>query len=298
MLTNKNAYDVYVGDEYITSISRDRDISAEWIANNALARLAADLQTSVQVDLEVEITPANRQRNRLSSTDYAIGAVYQTFRTSPFKQQAADIVINGDAIATLSNESIALSLLDTIMRSYAPAGAEIVRMEWLDDDVQVVPRYAAPEEIEIPERVLAVMTHKTEQESTYQIRSGDTIYHIGRRQGLSHERLIELNPNIPEVRDGNIRAGQQITIVTPRPLYSVRTVEVITYNDVERRFVEERPTASLAPGARGRVIQEGRDGTREVTAHLTRIDGVEQERQEITSRTLIPAVPEIVEVGI
>jgi uncharacterized protein YabE (DUF348 family) len=91
-------------------------------------------------------------------------------------------------------------------------------------------------------------------------------------------------------------AGQMIKIITPKPRLSVRTVEEITYTDAEKRRVDEQPN-NAQPASFRRVIQEGRDGTREVMAHLTRINGVEQERREITSRTLLPAEPQIVEVG-
>lgn len=296
LLTNKNAYDVYVGDEVVASIARSKDITDKWIYDNALAKLSADLGTKVQVEPEVSITPVHKSSKKLSSDEYAIGAVYKAFLDAGYKIEAAEIHVNGVAIALVRSEAEANSVLDQVMLSYAPVGVTVVEKGFVDDTVEVVPRFADSSEIESAERAFAKLTVKTEVESIYQVRTGDSVWQICRELGITQDKLVELNPDVPEVASGNLRAGQIIKVVKPKPICSVRTVEEITYTDVESRTVEERPN-NTQPKSYTKTIQQGRDGSREVLAHLERINGVEEDREVISYTTLVAPVVEIIEVG-
>lgn len=298
-LTNKNAFDVYVGETYITSIAKEKGISEKLIFDGARAKLMSDMGASVQVDSEVAIVPANRAKNKLTTVDYAISAVYIALKDSSFKVEAANIVVNGVTIVTLQNKAVADAILEEVMLSYPPPDAVVVEKGWVDDDVvDVVPKYVEYSEIESPERAFAALTSKVETESMYQVRSGDNIWLICQRFGITHDRLIELNPGVPEVVSGNIGVGLMIRVVTLKPLCSVRTVEEVTHTDIEKRTVEERENNNMRRDQPPKVIQEGRDGTREVIEHVVRINGVETgERHEISSQTLVAPLVRIVEVG-
>jgi LysM repeat protein len=301
MFTNRNAYDVLVGEEPVASISRNRDITDEFIFNSAVSRLSAELGTTVEVDLEVTLVPARRSRNMVSTNEYAISAVYMTLKDSPFQLAAADIMVDGVTIATLLNEADAKSVLDTAMRSIAnasPTADNIIEMDWWGAVVEVVPRSASLAELARPEHAISALTHQTESETTHQVRGGETVWGISQQYRISRDRLAELNPDTPVVANGNIRAGQVIRVLTLRPLVSVRTVEAVTATENVAPQTIERPVPSRSRDFR-RVVDEGRPGTREVTYHVVKINGVEDpaERREFSQRPVHEATPRIVEVG-
>ena len=287
--THRNALSIEVDDFFIGTIERNRHITAEHLQETAIAKITAEVGTRVQVAETVTITPVNAGRRDLITVDFAIDSISRHFT---YMLEAAIITIDGREIATLRNVADAQDVLDRIISTHVGTDANIVDSGFVED-VAIVSRFVDSEEIIRSDLAFSRLTTTTMTESLYQVQHGDTIWDISRNHGITQEQFATMNPGVtPET----LRAGQTVVLMLPTPILSIRTVEEFTYTELAPHRTE---TVTNPTQNRGwtRVQQQGRDGQREVTAHIVRVNGFERERIIVDTVITVPPVDEIIEVG-
>ena len=130
-------------------------------------------------------------------------------------------------------------------------------------------------------------------EQTYVVKEGDNPLLISNRTGLSIEELSRLN-------GGDINAkmqiGEEVLTEVAQPFLSVKNIYTTVEEEEFEADVVEVETVTYAKGYR-EVTQEGIPGVREITSRVTEINGVETDREPISTVTLQAAVPEKAIVG-
>ena len=289
IFTNRNALNIEVDGVLIGTIERSREITAEHLQEVAIAKIAAEVGTRVQVAESVTITPVNARRRDLITVDFAINSISRQFT---YMLEAAIITIDGREVATLRNTADAQGVLDRIISEHVGADANLVESGFVED-VSIIQRFVDSEEIIRSDLAFSRLTTTTMTESLYQVQHGDTIWDISRNHGITQEQFATMNPG---VTPATLRAGQTVVLTLPTPILSIRTVEEFTYTELAPHRTETITNQTQNRGW-SRVQQQGRDGQQEVTAHIVRVNGFERERIIVDTVITVPPVNEIIEVG-
>lgn len=131
---------------------------------------------------------------------------------------------------------------------------------------------------------------------TYTAVDGDTVQSIVDSTGVSFDSLAQMNPELLTL-DQKVDAGTElITGVGSAELLKVKVVRRET-ETVAIPFDTQNSESSEYDFGKTVTLQEGEDGSEDVTYEVTTIDGVVTDRQAISYTVTKAAVPEITVTG-
>ena len=131
---------------------------------------------------------------------------------------------------------------------------------------------------------------------TYTAVDGDTVQSIVDTTGVSFDSLAQMNPELLSL-DQEVDAGTEIiTGAASAELLKVKVVRRKT-ETVAIPFETQNSESSEYDFGKVITLQEGQDGSEDVTYEITMIDGVVTDRQAISYNVTKAAVPEITVTG-
>ena len=131
---------------------------------------------------------------------------------------------------------------------------------------------------------------------TYTAVEGDTVQSIVDTTGVSFDSLAQMNPELLTL-DQEVEAGMEIiTGAASAELLKVKVVRQET-ETVAIPFDTQNSESSEYDFGKVVTLQEGEDGSEDVTYEITMIDGVVTDRQAISYNVTKQAVPEITVTG-
>jgi len=289
-VTRKNGVDILVNGHSIVQVA-NKKIDTEYIVNTVEAQLASEHGTKVQIQDKVEVIKARIDKEEAVSSEYAISAVRNTVT---YNVLGGVIYVNGTQVLAMDNLTGLNTLLEEIKAQYVPEGSKIVSATFVDD-VVTEEKFVPTETILDKDTALAKLTKGVPTQKTYSVKSGDSFYRIAMLNGITVEELLEANPGL--TINTPIKVGDKLNLVVAVPFLSVKTVEQMTYTEKQDKTVEYK-TNSSKDSSYKRVIQQGRDGQKEVTVEIIRINGFEEEQKTVSEKTIIEPVTEVIEVGV
>lgn len=161
-------------------------------------------------------------------------------------------------------------------------------------NVSILTTKAASENILSVEEALAQVTKTTASKTYYTVIAGDCLSTIARKNGLTMDELLALNPGM--TINSFILPGDRLVVTVPKPELSVQVVERVTEEESYYGAVEYRDNSSLYVGTY-REIRPAVPGTRTVVADVSYVDGVEASRTIVEEFVTKEAVSQIVERG-
>lgn len=289
IFTRKNGVNVLVDGESVATVA-DKKLTTEYVINTVEAQLASEHGTEVEILEEIEVKKANVDKSKTVSAEYAISAVRNSVT---YNVLAGIVYVNGSQILAMDNLDDLNALLEELKSEYVPEGSEIVSAIFADD-VKSEEGFVPMDTINDYETAKAKLTKGVPTQKTYSVKSGDSLYLIASKNGITVEELLEANPGM--TIDTSIKVGDTLNLVVSVPFLSVKTVEEMTYTEKQAKEVEYR-TNSSKDSSYKKVIQQGRDGQKEVTVQIIRINGFEEEQKVIKEVTTVEPVTEIIEIG-
>lgn len=287
--THKNAQEVSV-DGAAVGIIKDTKISAEDLYEAAIAKIRSEQGTNIEVNEELTVKPVHASSKEIVSTDYLLSEISKKFT---FKVEAYVINVDGKEIATLKSQEEAQNVLDSIAKQYVSEQAALVDKSFVQN-VEIKDKYVSEDEVVPTEKAFLTLTATTNAQKTYTVASGDTLFGIAINADMSLEELMQANPQLTE--NSIIKEGDVISLVVPVPMLSVRTVEKVTYTAAEPAPVETVENNNEYKTYR-KVLQEGKDGEKEVVANIVKLNGIEEERTVVSETITVQPVTQRVEVG-
>ncbi len=132
-------------------------------------------------------------------------------------------------------------------------------------------------------------------ESSYTVKSGDTISSISYDNQISEEEFLMSNPHFSNAYN-LLYPGQVVSIVKLNPQIKV-VVQEYTVTDMPKKYaVEERHDENKYKGD-NEVIQKGENGLERVAQNVTIINGIAVDAVNVSKVELKPAINEIVIKG-
>ena len=187
--------------------------------------------------------------------------------------------VDGVELGYAATEAELKALLDEAAAPYLTE--DTVSYEFVED-VQLYP-------VELPsntqydlESIREILAQFKVEQSTYVVKKGDTFNAIAYSLDMWPYELSVLNPDV--IVD-KIWVDQELIIQEAVPYLSVQNFTEETYEQEVPSPVEYIETASLYVGET-KVKEQGEDGLERVNAKVTYVNGVEVEREIITSETL------------
>ncbi|MDY4068716.1 MAG: M23 family metallopeptidase [Lachnospiraceae bacterium] len=163
------------------------------------------------------------------------------------------------------------------------------------DTVEVVEAYLPQSALTPVDRAIEEITKDQEKNKIYEVVAGDTLSQIAEDNGLSMEKLVEMNPTL-ESASSMIRVGDELIITSPEPELSVIRQEEMYYEedyDADIIYIDNDEWYTTDRVTR----QEPSAGHRKVVAVVTFRNNTETSREIEKEEITIEAVPKIVERG-
>ena len=260
------------------------------IKNSPIKNLANDEGHYVKVSVDSSSDALNADEAK-SSEEKTLLERY-SFTDIP----AYQIKANGKVIANFKHERDAEKLLDELKAMYTE-----------NTEVEFIEVYFA-EQVEIEKGKVSLIDFNgydeldssieyivkgTKEEKTHKVQKGENYWIIANYYGINPSDLEKANPTIkPE----KIQIGQSISLVVPKPLISVCTVEEATYNtEIPFNVVYESTSNLYKDESKTKV--NGVPGKKEVVAKITRQNGRELGRIILQEEVVSNPVDKVVYKG-
>ena len=209
--------------------------------------------------------------------------------------QAYAIVVDGEQLVTVESEQVANDVLDSIKNEYVSKKSSKKYEEIsFKEDVQIVETSTTLAKISGKSTALKKLNSGSQQKTTYTVKSGDTLYGICDKLGVTLKELKAMNPKLSE--NAVIHIGDKITTQEEVPLLTVRTVEIATFAEKIKYKTVYKKSSSYYEGEK--VVQRsGKNGKAKITARLTKENGKTVDREDLSSEVIKEAVNKIVVKG-
>lgn len=288
---HKNGTEVFVGEESMGILSTT-SISAEEIKTNLEAQLSSSIGTKVQVNEEIradKLHVAGDRKKEICTMEYLMPKLRNAVT---YKVEASVIFVDGGAVAPLATAEEAQQVLDKLKEPYLPqdenSNAEISFVE----NVTVESQFVDSAEILSVNDAVAKLTSTTPVTTTYTVETGDNAGKIAAKYDMTLEELYEMNPDAKKA----VVIGSTLNVTVQKPMVSVKSVETQVLTSVEPKQYETQYD-DTKPASYQRVIQQGKDGQKKSTIQITRVNGFETEKKEVSKEVIQEPVNEIILKG-
>jgi murein DD-endopeptidase MepM/ murein hydrolase activator NlpD len=211
------------------------------------------------------------------------------------KVNAVAIVIDGRETVVVKNRAIANSIIEEIKAPYKNTTEDGQLKEvTLAEDVRFVDKQVPYEQIEDKETAYKIIAVGTEEQKTYEVQDGDSLWSIVKKHKITLDEIVAANPGLDE--DDTIRPGDQLNLVVPKNLINVLTKEVVTYTESIPYETKTQKDSSMYT-TQSKVVTEGQKGSKKVVVEVTKLNGVEQEKVVMSEKVLKEPVDKIVAKG-
>ncbi|MGE4213958.1 MAG: G5 domain-containing protein [Anaerotignaceae bacterium] len=285
----KDAEKVYLGDEYVGMLKKSK-VTAEDFVNTVTAQLAGEVGTNVKINEEIKFVPVHGKKKEFVTPEYALSQIKQMVT---YKVEAAVITVDGAEIMALATQTQAKEILDGIIAEYIPEGSNIVESGFVEK-VETITKFVDSEAIVSKEEAVAKLTDGTSTTKDYAIASGDTLFKIATKNSITVEDVLAANPGMTV--NTTIMVGSKINLKVMVPFISVKTAENTVFTEKQEKEIEYRQD-NTKPVSYKKVIQQGKDGQKEVTTQIIRINGFESEQKTVSETITVEPVTEIIVVG-
>ncbi len=289
--TNENAYAVYLGEKQIGIINKNENVTGEELQKTVVQKLVAQLGTNIELKEKIKIESVRADGKDIATNDHVIGKIAAE---ATYKIEAAVITIDGLEMVIVNSATVADEIFKDLQERFIPEGTKLISAKFVQN-VKYVLKYVETDQVIKQEVAYAKLSAEKEQERKYIVKEKDILSKIASENDLTLEQIYAVNPDLNP--KSIIRPGQEIILMLPEPLISVLTVDEITIPDVAPKPITKRNIPNK-PASYIKVIQYGKEGQRNVTLHVERLNGIETgNREEISEEIIVPPVEEIIEVG-
>ena len=273
-------------------VSEQRDVLE--ILDLISEELSHEYGSNISIDADTDITfrPVISIGKEIDDAD----TVLKRFTyMGDIQAQAYAIVVDGELIATVESQKIAEEVLQSIKDIYAKTGSGKKYEEVsFKEEVKIQSYDTTLAGISSKNATIKKIKSGRQQESTYKVKSGDTLYGICEKLGVTFNELKKMNPNISE--NTVLHIGDKFVTQEEVPLLTVRTVEVATFAEKVKYKTEYQKSSSYYEGEK--IVQRaGSNGKAKITARLVKENGKTVSRKDLNKEIIKQPVSKIVIKG-
>lgn len=289
MMFSGRAYIVKVNGKEICKVKNQKTV--ESALQVLKQKYREDANSEISFTSEVTFEKSRASRNEILKDDALIEALG---RNIDFKVQACRIYADGNIIAALKTKEQAEALLKEVQdKSLTGADRSNIKEIGFAEKVELKNEFVDSLEIAEKEEIIDFIIKGTNEIRTHKIESGESFWSISRRYNMSLSDLEKANPG---VNSEKVKIGQVINLIVPKPLISVKTVETITAV-VKAEFEQTVEFSSSMYKDETSIRVKGVYGEKEVTAEVTKINGIETGRTVLSEKMIKEPKTQIIVKG-
>ena len=199
------------------------------------------------------------------------------------------VSVGGQVIGVVKDEAALNEMLEAMKAQYVTENT--VSVDFVEE-VTVDYVYASDVLMSISE-LQAALEANTTGETTYTVQKGDTFNAIAYANDMAVSDLKNLNPDVDINR---LMIGDVLNVKEVIPTLSVQTVDHEVYTQAIECPVEEVEDSSMYIGD-SKIITQGVEGEAQIEANVTYVNGVEHQREVVSSTTLREPTTTVKAVG-
>lgn len=133
------------------------------------------------------------------------------------------------------------------------------------------------------EDIASYIIKGTDEKKIHKIEKGENFWLLAKKYNIKVDDLVKANPGIkPET----IQIGQEVSLIVPKPLISVITIEEKEMVETLPRQVEYIDTDDYYKGEY-KVKTSGKDGERKIVAEIYKENGIEKNKVVLSEEILV-----------
>ncbi|MDF2532122.1 MAG: hypothetical protein K0Q65_1703 [Clostridia bacterium] len=208
--------------------------------------------------------------------------------------QSFSISANDSTIAAFKTKEEADKVLEQIKAAYVKEEEKAQYKEiTFAEKVEVKQEFNEEDKIMQAEAAASFILKGTNEVKIHKVQEGESIWGISRKYNISMDDLQKANPSIDPSK---IKIDQEINLLVPKPLVSVKTTEVAEYKE-NIPFEEKTELSSSLYKDQSSVKVKGAYGEREVVAEIVKINGIEENRNVISEKIIKEPKTQVVVKG-
>jgi murein DD-endopeptidase MepM/ murein hydrolase activator NlpD len=250
-------------------------------------------QHNAEIGISGEIT---YKKTRASDKEIMSEQAVEAFVTKAitYTIQSYSIVANGATIAALKTQEEANQVLDSIKANYVKEEEKAKYKEiTFAESVQVKQEFNEEGKIMALEDAASFIIKGTDEDKVHKVVSGESLWSISRKYNISIDDLQKANP---KADPNKIKIGQELNLVIPKPLLSVKTVEAAEYTE----NIPFEQTVEFSPSLykdQTSIKVKGAYGERSVAAEIVKINGIEDSRSILSEKVIKEPKTQIIVKG-
>ena len=290
----QNGKEVFIGETSM-GIVEDKSVTADSLLQTLTAQLQQEVGANVKINETIEVKPLHISKARQkdgSQMDYLMPLLRQKVT---YQVEAAAITVDGKEAVIVANQQEADAVFTTLQEPYKQQDETRNIQYSFQEDVQVVLKYVDPSQIAAKENAVQTLQSGTRVPKEYTVQSGDALYKIAAKFDMTQEELKQMNADlIPQ--NGTVNVGWVLNVMAEVPMVSVKTTETVVLTEVEKYNVVYQQDSSKNKGYE-KVTQQGKDGQKEVTKEIVRINGELTSEEVVSEKITVEPIDEIVVQG-
>ncbi len=290
----QNGKEVFIGETSM-GIVEDKSVTADSLLQTLTAQLQQEVGANVKINETIEVKPLHISKARqkdVCQMDYLMPLLRQKVT---YQVEAAAITVDGKEAVIVANQQEADAVFTTLQEPYKQQDETRNIQYSFQEDVQVVLKYVDPSQIAAKENAVQTLQSGTRVPKEYTVQSGDALYKIAAKFDMTQEELKQMNADlIPQ--NGTVNVGWVLNVMAEVPMVSVKTTETVVLTEVEKYNVVYQQDSSKNKGYE-KVTQQGKDGQKEVTKEIVRINGELTSEEVVSEKITVEPIDEIVVQG-
>lgn len=208
--------------------------------------------------------------------------------TQDYMIPAYSIMVDGEVVFALASDELAKDTLQEHAKSLTDEN-ENAELTFLSD-VEISHIFVPKTMLKTKESGLMML--KEGKHTHYTAKEGDTIESISQKHNISIETLLLSNT----IYEGENIEGKIFDIYTGEPVISYKTVLYLCETqNLPHETVTEKDSSKYEGTTH--IKQEGKDGKKEVKAYITKVNGIETERDIISEIIVSDPISQIEVIG-
>ena len=254
--------------------------------------LSLEYGSNISIDPETDITfkPVISFGKEIDDAD----TVLKRFTyMGDIQAQAYGIIVDGERVVTVESEKIANDVLDAIKELYTKKNKKYEYIGFVED-IKIEPYSTTLANVSSKAAAIKKIKKGGQEEVTYKVKAGDTLYGICEKLDVSLSELKKMNPKITD--NMTIHIGDKFVTQQAIPLITVETVEVSVFAEPVDYKTVTKKSGSYFQGETV-VVQSGKKGKARVTAKLTKRNGKTVKRKDLEVETIKEPVNKVIVKG-
>lgn len=278
LLFAKNSFSILIGDSEIARVKNKK------ILTEAIESIKHQFEIENETAVAFKFEPSY-VKVRSSKKDLLEGKDLEDKLKKHINYTIKSFIIyaNNSPIACFKTKEEAEKVLGFVMEnSLKDIDKDNLQEATFDGNVEIKEEFGELSALSNVEEAQAFIITGTDEIKIHKVAAGESFWSISHQYDISIDDLIKANPDANPER---IQIGQELNLIVPKPLISVKTIEEAKYTD-KIEFEQKMELSNSLYKDETAIRVKGQYGEKEVLAVITKINGVESSREIIEEKII------------